>query len=269
MPGTGLAIAVSRGKRTIVDTANGKQIHETGGAVGLVTGGSRGVGASTARFLAGRGINVAVNYRDKARRAEQVVAEVESHGVEGLAVRADMTDAGSVADMLSAVKERFSRLDLLILNASGGLEKDVAEDYAMRLNRDAQVNLVREAMPMMAAGGKIVFVTSHLAHFHGEQPVMDEYEPVAASKHAGEKALRAMIPEFEAAGIGFVVVSGDLIEGTITPKLLNRMRPGVIDERRSQVGWLPTTDDFAKEIVDAALSTELANGDTVYVGSID
>jgi NAD(P)-dependent dehydrogenase (short-subunit alcohol dehydrogenase family) len=242
---------------------------ESGGRVALVTGGSRGVGASTARFLADSGVHVAVNYRDKLKRAEQVVTEVAAKGVEGLAVRADMTDANSVAEMLTAVKQRFGRIDLLILNASGGLEKDVAEDYAMRLNRDAQVDLVRQALPLMPVGGKIVFVTSHLAHFHGEQPVMDAYEPVAASKYAGEKALRAMIPEFEAAGIGFVVVSGDLIEGTITPKLLNRIRPGVIDERRSQVGWLPTTDDFAREIVNAALSTDLANGDTVYVGSID
>jgi NAD(P)-dependent dehydrogenase (short-subunit alcohol dehydrogenase family) len=242
---------------------------EIGGRVALVTGGSRGVGASTARFLADSSVHVAVNYRDKLKRAEQVVTEVAAKGVEGLAVRADMTDADSVAEMLTGVQQRFGKIDLLILNASGGLEKDVAEDYAMRLNRDAQVDLVRQALPLMPVGGKIVFVTSHLAHFHGEQPVMDAYEPVAASKHAGEKALREMIPEFEAAGIGFVVVSGDLIEGTITPKLLNRIRPGVIDERRSQVGWLPTTDDFAREIVNAALSTDLANGETVYVGSID
>lgn len=252
-----------------MESANDETTRGHIGAVALVTGGSRGVGASTARFLADRGVNVAVNYRDKARRAEQVVSDVVSRGAEGVAVKADMTDGASVAGMLAVVDERFGKLDLLILNASGGLEKDVAEDYAMRLNRDAQVNLARQALPLMPRGGKIVFVTSHLAHFHCEQPVMDEYEPVAASKHAGEKALREMLPEFEEAGVGFVVVSGDLIEGTITPKLLNRMRPGVIDERRSQVGWLPTTDDFAKEIVDAALSTALAHGDTVYVGSID
>lgn len=78
-----------------------------------------------------------------------------------------------------------------------------------------------------------------------------------------------MIPDLSNAGISFVVVSGDLIDGTITPKLLDRMRPGMIDERRSQVGWLPTSDDFARAIVDAAHSREVATGDTIYVGSID
>jgi NAD(P)-dependent dehydrogenase (short-subunit alcohol dehydrogenase family) len=239
------------------------------GKVALVTGGSRGVGAVTARLLAGQGADVAINYRDKARRAQQVAAEVAAAGGVGLPVQADITDAGSVDAMLDAIRDRFGRLDLLILNASGGLEKDVAADYAMTLNRDAQVQLARKALPSMAAGGRIVFVTSHLAHFHGEQPVLPEYEPVAASKKAGETALRAMLPEFQAAGVSFVVVSGDLIDGTITPKLLDRMRPGMIDERRTQVGWLPTTEDFAQAIVDAAGSPDVADGDTVYVGSTE
>ncbi len=239
------------------------------GKVALVTGGSRGVGASTAGFLADLGATVAINYRDKLRRAEQVVAGIEARDGSGFAVQADITDEAAIGAMIAEVVARGGSLDLLVLNASGGLEKDVAEDYAMRLNRDSQVQLVRSALPSMPVGGRVVFVTSHLAHFHGEAPVMDEYEPVAASKRAGETALRAMIPDLEAAGVGFVVVSGDLIEGTITPKLLNRMRPGMIEDRRSQVGWLPTTEDFAKAIADAAVDPNLKAGDTVYVGSTD
>jgi NAD(P)-dependent dehydrogenase (short-subunit alcohol dehydrogenase family) len=239
------------------------------GKVALVTGGSRGVGAATARLLAEAGAAVAINYRDKRKRAEGVAAEVEAAGSTALIAQADITVEASVETMVSAIGNRFGRFDLLILNASGGLDKDVAPDYAMLLNRDAQVRLVRTALPIMREGGRVVFVTSHLAHFHGEQPVLPEYEPVAVSKKAGETALRAMIPDLTNAGVSLVVVSGDLIDGTITPKLLDRMRPGVIDERRSQVGWLPTSEDFAQAIVDAAQSTEAVTGDTIYVGSID
>ncbi len=239
------------------------------GRVALVTGGSRGVGAVTARMLAKAGADVAVNYRDKRKRAEQVVAEVTAAGAAGVAVCADITDPAAVAAMLDTVRTHFGKLDFLILNASGGLEKDVPADYAMALNRDAQVDLASLALPLMPSGGRVVFVTSHLAHFHGEQPVLPEYEPVAVSKKAGEMALRAMIPEFAAAGVSLVVVSGDLIDGTITPKLLNRMRPGVIDERRAEAGWLPTTEDFARAIVDAAVDEDQATGVTVFVGSTD
>ncbi len=235
----------------------------------LVTGASRGVGAVTARLLAEAGATVAINYRDKAKRAEAVAAQVEAAGSTGLLVQADITVEFSVEAMVKAIGDRFGGLDVLILNASGGLEKDVPTDYAMVLNRDAQVRLVRLALPIMPVGGRVVFVTSHLAHFHGEQPVLPEYEPVAASKKAGEMALRAMVPGLTEAGVSLVVVSGDLIDGTITPKLLDRRRPGIIDERRIQVGWLPTTEDFARAIVDAAQSTQVATGDTLYVGSID
>ncbi len=239
------------------------------GKAALVTGGSRGVGAVTARLLAEAGADVAINYRDKLKRAEAVVAQVESTGSAAVAVRADITDEAAVDAMVGAIAKCFGKLDLIILNASGGLEKDVAEDYAMTINRDAQILVVRKALPLMPAGGRVVFVTSHLAHFHGEQPVLPEYEPVAAGKKAGEVALRAMIPELAAIGVGFVVVSGDLIDGTITPKLLNRMRPGVIDERRHQVGSLPTTEEFAQAIVTAAMSADITDGETVYVGGID
>ncbi len=237
--------------------------------VALVTGASRGVGASVARMLAEAGVDVVVNYRDKARRADQVVSEVEGAGARGLAVRADITELASVRSMLEAIQRELGRLDLIVLNASGGLEKDVAGDYAMRLNRDAQIGLVEAALPIMTTGGRVVFVTSHLAHFHGEKPVMPEYEIVASSKKAGEEALRAMMPMMTAAGVSFVVVSGDLIDGAITPRLLNRMRPGVIDQRRRETGWLPTTEDFARAIVTAALDGEAESGVTLFVGSTD
>jgi len=235
----------------------------------LVTGGSRGVGAEVSRIAAERGADVAINYRSKARRAEQVAETVQAAGRQAVIIEADITDEASVDRMYEAVNDAFGRLDVLVLNASGGLEKDVDEDYAMRLNRDAQVALARKALPLLSRGGTVVFVTSHLAHYHGQKPVMPEYEPVAASKKAGEVELRALVPELDEAGVRLAVVSGDLIDGTITPKLLNRMRPGVIEQRREEAGWLPTTEDFAKAIVLAAGRNDLPQGATIYVGSTE
>ena len=170
--------------------------------------------------------------------------------------------------MFREVHAAFGGLDLLFLNASGGLEKNKAADYAMRLNRDAQPNLLTQALPLMPEGSRVVFVTSHLAHFYGQAPSLPGYEPVAASKRAGEDALRALVPELGARGISLVVVSGDLIEGTITPKLLGRANPGLIEARREQTGGLPTTEEFATAIADAAGDSGLESGDTVFVGSV-
>jgi 3-oxoacyl-[acyl-carrier protein] reductase len=139
----------------------------------------------------------------------------------------------------------------------------------MTLNLTAQTRLAELALPLMPAGGRIVFVTSHLAHFYGQKPVGDYYESVAASKHAGEQALRSQIPALTEKGISLVVVSGDLIEGTITPKLMERANRGFIEERRSQAGTLPTVEDFANAIVDACANAKLNSGETIYVGSTE
>lgn len=220
----------------------------------LITGASRGIGAATALQFAQAGVDVAINYRDKAARAQRVAQDVAAIGRRALAVRADLTDADAVADMVATVVREFGGLDILVLNASGGLEKNLPADYAMRLNRDAQVRLADLAAEHLSDGGRIVFVTSHEAHFFGDQPTLPEYEPVAASKNAGERALRERRDRYARRGIDLTIVSGDLIDGTITAKLLDRVRPGLIDGRRADAGYLPTVDEFAARIVAAALS---------------
>lgn len=164
---------------------------EPGAKIALVTGGSRGVGAATARYLAERGYDVVVNYRNKAKRAEAVVAEVNGAGQRGWIVQADLTDAEQVAAMMQQVERDAGPLDLLVLNASGGLERGMAEDYAMQVNLHAQLRRLDLALPLLREGGRVVFVTSHLAHFHGEKPVYPAYEPVAARRRARRRCVIA------------------------------------------------------------------------------
>ncbi len=223
------------------------------GKVALVTGSSRGIGADTIRYFAEAGADVVINFRNKAPRAEKLAAEVRALGRRALVVGADLTDPESVAGMIAAAQAEFGGLDILVLNASGGMEANLGEDYALRLNRDAQVNVLQTALPVLREGGRIVFVTSHQAHFIRTTPTMPEYEPVALSKRAGEDALRELIPEIEEQGVGFVVVSGDMIEGTITATLLERANPGAISERRESAGRLYNVSEFAAEVALAAV----------------
>ncbi|MBM7830568.1 NAD(P)-dependent dehydrogenase (short-subunit alcohol dehydrogenase family) [Agromyces cerinus] len=235
------------------------------GRVALVTGSSRGIGADTARYLAAAGASVVINYRSKAPRAEKVVAEITEAGGTAIAVGADLTDAASVASMFERAAAELGPIDILVLNASGGMETGMGDDYAMRLNRDAQVNVVEGALPHLAPGARIVFVTSHQAHFIRTTPTMPEYEAVALSKRAGEDALRAKLPELEAAGFEFVVVSGDMIEGTITATLLERANPGAIEARKQDAGRLFNVAEFAAEVASAAVEPVPADN-TRYVG---
>jgi NAD(P)-dependent dehydrogenase (short-subunit alcohol dehydrogenase family) len=223
------------------------------GKTALVTGSSRGIGADTVRYFAEAGANVVINYRNKAPRAQKLANELAELGVGTLVAGADLTDDAAVADMLGAAKDVFGGIDILVLNASGGMEGGMAEDYALKLNRDAQVNALTAALDVLNPGARIVFVTSHQAHFIRTTPTMPEYEGVALSKRAGEDALRELIPAIEERGFEFVVVSGDMIEGTITATLLERANPGAIEARRESAGKLLNVAEFAAEVARAAV----------------
>jgi NAD(P)-dependent dehydrogenase (short-subunit alcohol dehydrogenase family) len=235
----------------------------------LVTGASRGIGASVALQLAEAGVDVAVNYRSKGPRATQVAEAIRQLGRCSLLLQADITNEEQVVSALASVQSAWGSLDILVLNASGGLERDKPADYAVRLNVDAQINLVLHCLPLMNAEGRIVFVTSHLAHFSDTRTVYEGYAEVARSKKLGEDALRNMIPTLAERGVKLAVVSGDLIEGTITPKLLQRESPGLIDQRRSEAGSLPNVEEFAAAIVHAATNEGINSGATYYVGNTD
>lgn len=219
----------------------------------LVTGSSRGIGADTATFLSEAGASVVINYRNKAARAEKLVAKLNAEGGSAVAIGADLTDPASVAELFDTIETQLGGLDILVLNASGGMESGMAADYAMQLNRDAQVQVLNAALPLLAPGSRVVFVTSHQAHFIHSTETMPEYLPVALSKRAGEDALRALIPTLDAAGISFVVVSGDMIEGTITATLLERANPGAISARKDAAGKLYNVNEFAAEVAAAAV----------------
>lgn len=239
--------------------------HSPAIQVALVAGASRGIGAAVACELADEGLHVLVNYR-KAKRAQSVVEDIRSAGGRASTAGADISEDAAAATLIATIARQFGQLHVLILNASGGLERGADADYAMRLNRDAQVRLVELASPLMPVGSRIVFVTSHQAHFYPHNPVPNGYEEIARSKRAGEDALLAMRPELARRGIELRVVSGDMIDGTIIVRLLHRRDPGAVETRRTH-GPLPTVIEFATAITRAAVSTQ--HPSTTFVGGED
>jgi NAD(P)-dependent dehydrogenase (short-subunit alcohol dehydrogenase family) len=237
--------------------------------VALVTGGSRGVGAATAGALADRGYDICLTYRNKAARAGEVADLVRRRGGRALPLACDMTKEHDRRRLLAELTAWATRLDVLVLNASGGLERDLLAadpDYPMHINRDAQVAFLNCMLPMMPRRSTVVFVTSHWAHRFGTVEQLPAYGPIAASKHAGEQVLRARQGDLLARDVRLIVVTGDLIEGTITHRLLERGAPGMTGEREHTTGGLPTAADLGAAIAAAATDSSLPTGHTVVVG---
>jgi len=92
------------------------------GQIALVTGASRGIGAATARALAGAGAHVIVNYKSRADAAHEVVGSIEAASGSAESVRFDVADEAEVGRQIGDILARHGKLDILVNNA--GISRD-------------------------------------------------------------------------------------------------------------------------------------------------
>ena len=140
------------------------------GRVVLVTGGSRGIGASVARLAAEAGANVALSFATDADRAAAVGREVEALGREALTVRADVSRRAEVDALVAATRERFGRVDGLVNNAGVMPESPFLEigddewEEVIRTDLFGAFYTCQAALPIMLeqGSGAIVNIASRL-----------------------------------------------------------------------------------------------------------
>jgi NAD(P)-dependent dehydrogenase (short-subunit alcohol dehydrogenase family) len=174
----------------------------------VVTGGSRGIGAATARLAGARGYAVCVNYRQDRRAAEDVVRALENAGARAIAVQADVSDEAAVVQLFEAAAA-LGALTGLVNNAAT-LERQMRVESmdAARLHRVLATNVVgaficaREAVRRMSTrhggrGGAIVNVSSAAARLGSA----GEYVDYAASKGAVDTLTIGLAPEVAEEGI--------------------------------------------------------------------
>jgi NAD(P)-dependent dehydrogenase (short-subunit alcohol dehydrogenase family) len=206
----------------------------------IVTGGSRGIGAATARLGAQRGYAVCVNYVSNRKAADEVVAEIERGGGKAIAVAADVSSEPDVVRMFETVDKSLGRVTALVNNA-GTLEKQMRLEQmdAARLARMFAVNVTgcflcaREAVRRMSTrhggkGGAIVNVSSGAARLGSP----GEYVDYAACKGAIETMTIGLAREVADEGIR-----------------VNAVRPGHIYTEIHALGGEPGRVDRVKASV--------------------
>jgi NAD(P)-dependent dehydrogenase (short-subunit alcohol dehydrogenase family) len=168
-----------------------------------VTGGSEGIGKATALRLAEEGAHVAICARRK-EPLDNVAADIQKFGVQGLAVAADMSKAEDVERFMKAVIDRFGRVDILVNNAGtskrGAFLELTDEEWAadLELKVFGAIRCTRLAVPHMKknGGGRIVNITISSA----KQPGAESY-PTSVSRAAGLAITKALSKEFAANNI--------------------------------------------------------------------
>lgn len=187
-------------------TANGRALS---GKTMLVTGAAKRLGRAIALAAAENGADVAITYRDSAREARVLVAELAKHDVEALAVRCDVTDEQNVREMVKEVARELGGVDVLVNNAANyatvEFEKiTVAQwDAIFASNTRGPFLVSREALPylkkrrgriinMGSLGGLRPWATH--AHYCSSKAAVHMLTKVMAKALAPEIAVNVVAP---------------------------------------------------------------------------
>jgi len=180
---------------------------ETAMKIVIVTGGSRGLGASTAIECAAKGMGVVVTYNSNPAKADDVVKTIMGNGGKAVALKLDVGDIGAFPAFRDAVASKlrsvFGRgdFDYLVNNAGYGLFNPIAAvteeqfDGLFNIHLKGPFFLTQILLPLMTDGGQIINITSATATagvapyaaFKGGLEVLTRY----MAKEFGERGIRA------------------------------------------------------------------------------
>lgn len=174
----------------------------------LVTGASRGIGASIARQLAAAGAKVIVNYAGGTAAAEALVKDIQQQGGDAIAVQADVSKATDVKNLFDAAIAHYGRIDVLVNNAGimiTKLVKDTTdEDFTSQfdINVRGTFNTMREAATRLADKGSIINFSTSVNRI-----MLPTYATYVATKAAVEQLTRVFSKEVGSRGINVNSVS--------------------------------------------------------------
>ncbi len=243
-------------------------MFDLSGHVALVTGGSRGIGASISRQLAGQGASVVVNYNSSAEQAQALVKEVEAAGGKAITVQGDVRRPEDTERLVAAAVDTYGKIDILVNNA--GFNRDTLilrmslEDWdeVMDLNLRAVFLCTKSALrPMMKnRWGRIINIgsVSGLAGNAGQANY-------AAAKSGLIGFTRAVAREFGSRNITSNLVAPGLVITELTKDIRPEIVAGV--KQRLLIDRNGTPEDVSAMVV--YLASEEAGYVTGQVFSVD
>jgi 3-oxoacyl-[acyl-carrier protein] reductase len=164
-----LTLSINRLKEFCVDHYKRNKTMVLTGKRALITGASRGIGASIAKALAAEGADVAITYEKSADRAAEVVSAIKAKGRKAVAIQADSANVAAVQASIEKTVAELGGLDILVNNAGilrVGELKDISLediDALLNVNVRAQIIASKAALAHLSTGGRIITLGSYFA----------------------------------------------------------------------------------------------------------
>lgn len=238
------------------------------GKIALITGGSRGIGRQIAIELSKYGVNVAINYVNNKKKAQEVIDEIKENGVNGLAVKADISKEEDVLGMVDTINRELGQIDILVNNA--GITKD---NLIIRMKTEEWDKVIETNLKgtylctkavvrgmMKKRYGKIVNVAS-VVGITGNSG-QGNY---SASKAGVIGFTKSMAKEFASRGINVNAVAPGFIETDMTKVLKEDIKDSLL--KNVPMGRLGSPEDIANVVI--FLVSEKADYITGQVINID
>jgi 3-oxoacyl-[acyl-carrier protein] reductase len=239
--------------------------------VALVTGAATGIGRSAVLALARAGYGVVVNYSSSEKAARETAAEAEKLGAKTLVVRCDVSDEAGVRSMVSKVKERFGKLNVLINNAgttAAWKPKDLETlsldewDRVFAVNVRGLFQVTRACVPMLKESkGCVVNTASIVGLRPGPQPL-----PYAASKAAVVNLTKTLAwnlgPEIRVNAVAPGWMEGDWMKRMLKDKYDDLMGKRA---KATPLRRVVTADDVAETMMSLIESNRFVTGEVIVV----
>lgn len=222
------------------------------GKKALVTGGTRGVGRGIALALAEAGADVLTCYQQESEAVTSLEAALKQTDGDHRVVRADVSDPGSVEELIAEARTRYGRLDLVVNNAGAISHIPYAELPLEEWRRIVDTNLtgvhlvIQSALPLLREGSSVVSIGSKAVE--AGIPLRSHY---TATKAALVGLNRSLAKEFGGKGIRFNIVALGVIETENLHKMPEDQQKLMIERysAKTALGRLGTPDEVAGAVL--------------------
>src|SRR5216117_3329803 len=223
----------------------------------LITGSSRGIGRGIALVLAGNKVKVAIHYYQNEAAAKETLAQVRKRGSDGILVHADVKRPEEITGMFRKVKDAFGKLDIFVSNARPEAPEFFQPPLDITLKQwdtafDSQAKAflvgVREAIPLMGDGGRIIAITyAEGSRTGGLQP----WVGMGSAKAALESLVRYLAVAVAPRGITVNAISPGWTEDSVLntlPEQAQQLIRGWHERGWTPMGRLGTPEDVGNAV---------------------